>query len=108
MNNHIITVIKLAVFIRQSSFQIATSGYLIVDRTKNYKWFGESCDPWHSWFPNMMLKRGLYHDRYVAREVFIYEFEKGVGGQCIGIWRKLVVFDAESIYVALLDLVTTH
>ena len=61
----------------------------------------------HPGFPNLVLKGRLNNDRDLTGEILIHYLEKKIGDYAIGVWRKLIVLDAMSIDIALLDLVAT-
>ncbi len=52
-----------------------------------------------------MLKCGLDDDRDLCPEILIHQTEEKVCDQSIGVGRKLVVFDAEGVDVALFNLI---
>jgi hypothetical protein len=58
--------------------------------------------------PNIVLKRSLYDDRDITREVIINYLKETVGDETIGAGWKSFVFDSAGVDVTLFDLIAAY
>lgn len=103
-----IAVIKLAVGISQSSFEVTSCRDVRIDCAKDYRSSGKRKDVRHPRCPYLVLERGLNDHRDLGIKIPAYRFKEELGDHGVCVSRELVVFDAVRVDVALLDLVTAY